>query len=488
MKHRLASNSILCSGLFIAVLLILSACSASDTTTPPAAALPTETTSATSIATEQPTRAASPTAARTPIVIDRTYAGSLDLIVVAPRNAPCGQTSPFDLPREGLQPVAYVATGVCFNGEIGLMEIDQRLYVVQSAGTSGAFIITDVTDPTDPDLIGVWRWRQNTYTADVKPFHQGDRWYLALSMEGDQSGNRPSVFPCGIAIVEVTDPSAPELVTLLNGKAVEASKPWCNVHTSEIDFDASGDGAYIMVSSDDTYDLRVVDIRDLDQPREVNAYTYPDIPVFQIGLPGIFVHDSTITADRVYISYWDAGVVILDKQKLLAGESPDVVVLNPLNSIDPLGFEVHHSFATPDGNYLFIEDEINYHPPYSQLRLFDIRDVRNPEEVMEIALDEPLTSPHNLLIQDDLLFVGWYKDGVRVYRYDVSDAAQVSVEPVAFQAVRDEEPPQGLLSFNDFFDGIYGVRLHDCNIDGRATTCIYASDLTMGLLIMELDL
>ena len=242
-----------------------------------------------------------------------------------------------------------------------------------------------------------------------------------------------------------------------------------------------------MVSSDDTADLRVVDIRDLDQPREVNSYAHPQHDFFYAGIPSTFVHDSTLSSDRVYVSYWGGGVMVLDKHKLLAGEPSDAVALNAANSIDPEGFEVHHSFPTPDGNFLFIEDEVNYDPPYSQLRLFDIRDLSNPQEVMQIVLDAPLTSPHNLLIQDDLLFVGWYKDGIRVYRYDVSDPQQVRVEPVAFQAVRDEESAQGGVS-GDFYDGIYGVRLHACSIDGRDSTCIYASDLTQGLLIMELDL
>ena len=30
---------------------------------------------------------------------------------------------------------------------------------------------------------------------------------------------------------------------------------------------------------------------------------------------------------------------------------------------------------------------------------------------------------------------------------------------------------------SDIFDGIWGVRLHECNVKGEKMTCVYASDL-----------
>lgn len=240
----------------------------------------------------------------------------------------------------------------------------------------------------------------------------------------------------------------------------------------------------LMVASDITLDLRVVDIHDLDNVQEVNAYSHPD-PVPEPGSLTTFIHDTTITDDRVYISYWAGGVMIVDKRQLEAGASAEEITLNAPNSINVEGFEVHHSYPTADSNFLFIEDEVNYEPPYSQLRLFDIRDLDNPREVLAITIEDPLSAPHNLLVQDDLLFIGWYQDGVRIYRYDVSDPDNPIVEPFAFAAVRAERG-EGLLG-KGLYDGIYGVRLHTCDFEGRERTCMYASDLTLGLLIAVLD-
>jgi hypothetical protein len=106
--------------------------------------------------------------------------------------------------------LAFVPTGICANGEIGLFESRGRQYVVQEGGIVAAFEITDVTDPAKPKVIGAWKWRPTTFTTDVKPFRQGERRYLAMAME---NGGNPA-FPCGVALVEVTDPTGPKINSL----------------------------------------------------------------------------------------------------------------------------------------------------------------------------------------------------------------------------------------------------------------------------------
>lgn len=139
--------------------------------------------------------------------------------------------------------------------------------------------------------------------------------------------------------------------------------------------DLPADGVFILVSSNNTQDLRVVDIRDLKDIHEVNAYVHPEL---NQGPEPAHVHDTTITDERVYISYWTNGVVILDKHKLEAGGTPEEVILNPPDSINPADFAVHHSFPTTGEDFLFVEDEINLESGFSQLCLFDIRDLDRP--------------------------------------------------------------------------------------------------------------
>lgn len=398
----------------------------------------------------------------------------LELESVKGSDPDCSQ-SPFGLPADKIVEVAYVPSGFCFNGEIDTFEIGDQLYVVQSLGTEGAFFITNVTNPQKPSIVGEWQWNDFPYTADVKAFKQGDKRFIVLSLEPAASQL------CGVAIVEVTDPANPQLLgnyTSENtGSNTEGAVNWCDTHTAEVTTDTNGDGAFIYVSSIETSDLRVLDIRDLRQIKEINHYTHPEA-----SGTFTFVHDTTIVRGRVYVSYWSGGVMILDQKQVEAGDP--IVPLNPVGSIMPKELQIHHAYPTEDDQFLFVEDEVNYDGDRSQLRLFDIRDLQHPKEIMAIKLDNPLSSPHNLLVAGNLLYVGWYTDGVRVFKYDDTNPEDVTVEPYAFKSTRPGKT-QGVFG-SDIYDSIYGVRLHPCQVDGQDLTCIYASDLTRGLLILAI--
>ncbi len=101
-----------------------------------------------------------------------------------------------------------------------------------------------------------------------------------------------------------------------------------------------------------------------------------------------------------------------------------------------------------------------------------------------ITLPDSWGAPHNLLVSGDLLFVGWYQDGVRVFKYDTTDPDNPTVEPYAFKAVRSETT---LNPYTQIFDGIWGVRLHECEVAGEPRTCVFASDISWGLLIFAME-
>lgn len=419
-----------------------------------------------------------PTIASGMFVAAHIYRGSLELVPADLSESDCEQPSPFDLPAEGLIQVAFVPTRICFNGELGVIDIGDRVYVAQSGTLYAAFTLIDVTDPAQPEIAGAWQWQPSTYNADLKPFRQGDRRYLAVATEASGFGPLGSE-PCGVAIVDVTDTFAPNLVARYDGESVGSPDPWCDVHTVEIDSDADGNGDYLFVSSNDTSDLRVIDIRDLTSAREVNRYIHPDADGRDI-----FVHDSTIAGDRVYVAYWRGGLVILDKAQLESGAT--VTPLNTPGSIAPADFAVHHAYPTIGGDFVFIEDELNRgQAERSQLRLWDIRDLSAPKEALPIKLDvpDPLGSPHNLLVVSDRLYVGWYQEGVRVFQYDVGDPERPSVDLIFSQRVRSKREP-GVMG--SAYDGIWGVRVRSCLLSGVTTTCLYASDLTRGLIVLAL--
>ena len=391
------------------------------------------------------------------------------------------------LPGENLSEVAYLPSGFCFHGELDVFETGGRVYVAQVVmdklpTSQVAFRIIDVSDAEQPSMLGIWEWNIPTYWADIKAFRQGDRWFLALSRDPPFDMDvRMCTLAGGIAIIEVTDPTSPKFLKVLNGPNTGGKKFWCNSHTAQVSQDADGNGAYLYVSAVDVFDLRVLDIRDLENVVEAGRYTHPDAGYYN-DRNLFLVHDTTIVDDRVYVAYWSAGVVILDRQALEAGKLTKP--LNPLDSIDPWGLYAHHAFPTTDGQFVFVEDEFITDVPESHLRLYDIRDLASPKEVAALTIPDSLGAPHNLLVSGNRLFVGWYQDGVRVFEYDTNDPEQPSITPHAFKAVRSTRSRN---IAGDPYDGIWGVRLHECEVAGETTTCVFASDITYGLIILALD-
>ena len=162
----------------------------------------------------------------------------------------CDFNAPFDFDSEGFEPLSFVPTGDCQNGEIGLFEIGESTFIAQSGLFNAAFTLTDVTDPTVPQVIGVWDLEPEANVLDLKPFRQGDKHYLALGLQGNRQ--EPGM-ACGVQIVDVTNVRQPVLRTLLNGSVVDAPDNWCSVHTLEIDTDALGNATFIIVSDVDTF-------------------------------------------------------------------------------------------------------------------------------------------------------------------------------------------------------------------------------------------
>lgn len=437
---------------------------------------PSTTSSAAPGATATPPNSVTPEPSATPTVFPTPFSGTLKLVARDSFRTSCEFGAPFAMPTKGFDPVSFLPTGDCFNGEIGLFKIGGKTYIAQSGLFDAAYTLTDVTNPATPFIVGIWGLGTETHTLDLKPFRQGDKQYVGLALQ--RSRQQPEL-PCGIVIVDVTEVRQPKLVTTLNGGVVGAPDPWCNVHTFEVDADAQGNANYLIVSDVDTFSARAVDIRDLQAPREVNFYhlhahphSVPNQPVLN------YVHDSYVAPDKIYLAYWLAGVVILDKAKFEAGLPQDPVIIKTTEDVAPGGFHVH--LATPIGtNFLMIQDELNAD---NGLRLLDIRDPKNPKTVWVEKNPGGVNAPHNFVVRDNLIFVGWYNDGIKVFQYDVSNPDKPSVELVAFQEVRENKN----IARERYFDGVWGVRIDECTLANAKRTCVFASDMSTGLIILAL--
>lgn len=432
----------------------------------------------------------------TPTIFPTPFAGELQIVPRANLAASCD----FDfakLDAEGFEQLAYVPTGDCLNGELGLFQIRDKTYIAQSGLFGAAFTITDVTNPSAPQIIGIWDWQPQGATLDLKTFKQGERRFLAMGLQRGRQGEE-AAFPCGIGIVEVTNVRAPKFITRIDGRTaspdsvtpqgdavrgntVGAPEPWCNVHSLEIDTDEQGNATFFIVSDVDTYGARAVDIRDLENPRETNSFhlhahphTAPNRPVLN------YVHDSFVAPDRIYLANWLAGVVILDKQKFERGEPQEGTIIKPTENVAPGGFHVHYVAPIANGDFIFVEDELNAD---NGLRLLDIRDPRNPKTLWTETNEGGVNAPHNFVLRDNLLFVGWYNDGIKVFEFNVSDPNNASVKQVAFQKVRASK----IISRERYFDGVWGARVNDCTVKNVKRICVYASDMTKGLMVLALE-
>lgn len=391
----------------------------------------------------------------------------------------CEYNAPFEYASSGFEALSFVPTGDCQNGEIGLFESEGKTYVAQSGLFHTAFTLTEVTDPAAPQVIGVWEFEPQAGVLDLKPFRQGDKQYLALGLQGNRQ--EPG-HPCGAQIIDVTNVRQPKLGALLNGRTVGAPHDWCSVHTLEVDTDAQGNATFLIVSDVDTFSARAIDIRDLDNPRETNFYHLHAHPHVTSGQPVLnYVHDTYVGKDKIYLANWLAGVVILDKAKFEAGVPQQELVIKPDDG-DPVpgGFRVHYIVPIANGDFLFIQDELNAN---NGIRLLDIRNPGQPKTVWVETNPQGLNAPHNFVVKDDLLFVGWYNDGVKVYRFDIGDPDNPMVKPVAFQNVR---PANIKVSRDRYFDGVWGVRVNDCTLKNIERICVYVTDMSGGLSILAL--
>jgi hypothetical protein len=353
-------------------------------------------------------------------------------------------------------------------GDLDVFEMGDRLYVVQSRSPSG-FVLTDVTEPAQPIYLGTWKVSPPTTSEHVEAFRQGDHWYLALPLE---AGSGVS-FACGLAIIEITDPVTPILKRVENGLTTDADANWCNVHSVGIITNEGGNAEYLLATSSDTFDLRVLDIRDLDNVQETNVY---HLHVHPHGRSASWAHKMTVADDRVYVSHQDGGVMILDKTDLLSGAAAEDVELTSPGDIAAPQFRVHDASPTEDGEFLFVNDAFLSD---GGLRVFDIRDLARPQTIMTVDLEGLQSQRHTIQVQDDLLLVPWREMGVRVFRFDFSQLDQPMLELVAFQEVRAQPRDTG--------SGIGAIRSHPCLIQEEMRTCVYATDSTKGLIILALE-
>ncbi len=169
-----------------------------------------------------------------------------------------------------------------------------------------------------------------------------------------------------------------------------------------------GEEELVYACHNGTSDLHIIDIADPAQPKEVGRWG--------LDRPGKTLHDVFVHEGYAYLSYWDHGMVMLDVGAGSHGGTPTAPVMVSRYAYP----EGNTHTAWRHGRYLFVGDEI-FPPVWSSDEPVDARgfihviDYADPDHPVEVAQYEvPEAGAHNVWVEGDRLYVGYYQAGLRV--------------------------------------------------------------------------
>ena len=287
---------------------------------------------------------------------------------------------------------------------------------------------------------------------------------------------------CGYFIYNVDNPASPQFVVR------KAGTDWCTPHETFVSTDANGSADYAWLTmsgeSGSGYKIVALTLPDLSQPNpvvnETGRYQRSD------SGGSIFTHDSNVVGNRVFVAHWGGGMLVFDKETLAHNIQP--TPLNPIDSIRPSNFSVHHTVPTTDGRFAFVESEYIQTAGVEKLKVYDISDINNPVYMTGIIGEGGAASSyaHNMIIKPisaglDLLMVGWYQAGTEGYMVNTNvPAGQAPVITHAFSHRLLQTPTSE-------WGDVWGVDNLPCTLHGQPHTCIYSSDMNYGLVADALD-
>lgn len=186
--------------------------------------------------------------------------------------------------------------------------------------------IIDISDPTQPTELATTPQRPGVAMEDMAAMEIGGRDVLAIGLQACGQSLLPAGIVTGLELIDISDPANPKRLSVFetngvhefgltktpDGRAI-ALLAIPNVEAESANEDGRGG----------TGDLIIVDLSDPLQPRQIAEWGVQDDPSFgpviareleQGSFPGTFLHSVRAGPDgsRAFLSYWDAGVIILD--------------------------------------------------------------------------------------------------------------------------------------------------------------------------------
>ena len=278
---------------------------------------------------------------------------------------------------------------------------DGRDYAMHGTWSAdGHAYIWDVTDPTNPTKIREIQVDARTVN-DIKVSEDGD--VAVISREG--ASNRRN----GLVILGVGNPR--EGVPVLSEFSDQLTGGVHNIFIAE-------DHVFAL-SAGRRYDI--INIKDPRNPQRVGR--------FELDTPGHGIHDVWVSDGVAFSSNWGDGIVAVDIGGGGRGGTPERPVELGRYAY-PSGWN-HSAFPYKSKStgkfYLFAGDEAfpyrhrpisgdpNTAPPARAagwIHIIEWDDWENPREIARYQVPEAGT--HNIWIEDDVLYIGYYNGGLRV--------------------------------------------------------------------------
>jgi hypothetical protein len=415
---------------------------------------------------------------------------------------------------------AYDAVGTEFVGHLdpgggfsaGLAVLNQTAYMgswgrPEACPNTGVRII-DASDPTTPELIGTIAGAEEfpgTSTDGVwvgavdTPAFTGDVAVVGVRLCDTSELGRIRGGPRGLAIYDVTDPGAPELLSMYDsGDRTQG--------VNDVTAAVRPDGTVVVsVTVMQSYrhtegelgDWRLVDITDPAAPAALADWDYrmalPEGDPAAVDIDR-HAHTTTLAPDglSVWVAVWDAGLVMLD---LTDDANPVVAAHVPVAEGDDgnahsIGYDpVSGVLVRSDEDLDWQAEEDNATPSWGGQTVYDASDLDSITPVGEYATElsdvsegEPAAagyfSAHEIILDADLEYLSWYSDGLRIV--DLSDPTE-PVEIASFVPAPAVDPQQHFQGQGrgTSFAMVWGVKLAD--------GLIYLSDMNSGLWIVQLE-
>ncbi|MEE2658267.1 MAG: FlgD immunoglobulin-like domain containing protein [Candidatus Latescibacterota bacterium] len=275
------------------------------------------------------------------------------------------QLGQFDPVRERRSADFYISGNYAFMGDFD----SSRLHVI------------DISHPGDMHLVAEVDIGQSD-VLDVKI--AGD--LAVLGMQGSSSD-------AGLAIVDISDPADPELLSVLSRRG------WFGVHNLFVY------EQHVYLAHSASLGITVVNISDPSDPFIVSHWRHPSF--------SNAAHDIFISGGIAYVSDFFSGLALVD-----VSDPTELRIMSSLPS--PEG--VHSAWR--HGDYVYYNQEFG-----GFVRRLHIADVSDPLDPIRAGSFRPSPipiaaseGPHNPFVDGDLLYWAYYDSGLRVF--DISEPGQ----------------------------------------------------------------